>query len=421
MAALPAAGQDTKPPIDACVECHSAQTPPLSTPVKLLEDDIHATFHLSCADCHHGDASVEDVAAHKGAGFVGRPRGIEVAKMCGGCHSDIEKMRTFNPQLPTDQQARYMTSVHGKLAATGDDKAATCVACHGSHGIRRVSDPASPVSPMHVVETCTHCHADPAYMKPYKLATGAPIPTDQLSGYRESVHGHARLVERDPGAPACNTCHSGHGSGPPGLASVFDACGKCHQTQSDLFQTSAHAKAFAERYGKHEIASPSCTECHGKHEIRHADDTLFGGPTCATCHTKGDPGDRATVAMRAALDALASDVATAEAKLSLAESVGMDVAGAHVQLAAARESMIQARVVVHAFSQAQLEATVKEGRGAAAAVTSASEAALGEHAYRRQGLAVASACLVVFATMLALKARRVAARSAPIHTESEIS
>ena len=67
-------------------------------------------------------------------------------------------------------------------------------------------------------------------------------------------------------------------------------------------------------------------------------------------------------------------------------------------------------LVRHALrvSFTHLEASVKEGRTAAATVTTASEAALAERAFRREGLAIASACLVVFASLLALKARRVA-------------
>jgi len=352
-------------------------------------------------------------------GFVGRPRGLEVATMCGRCHSDIEKMRTFNPRVPTDQQARYLTSKHGKLAALGDQNAATCISCHGAHGIKRVTDADSPVSAFHVVETCTRCHADPERMKPYKLDSGQPLPTNQLEGYEKSVHGHRRLVERDPGAPACNNCHAGHGGVPSGLASVFDVCGKCHQTQAELFETSTHARAFADRYQKHEIPSPSCTTCHENHEIAKPDDSMLGGPMCARCHAKGDACDRATVAIKGSIGVLLQDIATAEALLKEAEGEGMEVPEGHVRLGAAREAVIQSRVVLHAFSLKRLEASVKEGRDAAASVVRSSEDALAERAYRRRGLAVASACLLAFALLLAFKAHRIASHSAQPGSASE--
>ncbi|HZU97486.1 MAG TPA: cytochrome c3 family protein [Planctomycetota bacterium] len=404
LAALPARAQQT----DSCIECHTEQDPPLSTPVKLLAGDVHGEAHLSCADCHGGDRSLEDVKAHRSEGYVGRPKALEVATMCGRCHSDIEKMRGFDPRLPTDQQAKYLTSQHGKLAAQGDLNAATCVSCHGAHGIKRPSDPDSKVSPLHVVETCSGCHADPVRMKPYG------IPTNQLEAYEKSVHGHARLVERDTGAPACNTCHGSHGLVPAGLASVFDACGKCHETQAELFAASTHAKAFAEKHARKEIASPSCSACHAAHEIQRPSDAALGGPLCASCHAPGDKCDRAANAMKGALEELGSDIAAAEAELGLAESLGMEVAEGHVQLAAAREALVRSRVVVHAFAKARLDASVEEGRKATRAVMKASEAALAEHRTRRRGLAVASLCLLAFATLLALKARRIAKESAPI-------
>jgi bacterioferritin-associated ferredoxin len=396
-----ARGQEAQAPLDACVECHTEQDPPLNAPVKLLASgDIHGASHLSCADCHGGDPAKEDIVAHKVAGYVGRPRAIEVAKMCGRCHSDIEKMRAFNPRVPTDQEAQYRTSQHGKLAASGDVNAATCVSCHGAHGIKRVKDPDSPVSPLHVVATCTRCHADPQRMAPYK------IPTDQLARYEKSVHGHARLVERDPGAPACNTCHSAHGSAPSGVASVFDSCGKCHETQAELFEASTHAKALADRFAKHESPSPSCTACHGNHDIEAPGEALLSGERCAGCHAAGSPNERAPGAMREAIGGLAADIAVAETKLAEAVGLGMEVVNGQVEIAAAREALVQSRIAVHAFSRTRLDASIKEGHDAAASVVKASDAALAEQLYRRRGLAVASACLVAFALLLALKARR---------------
>ena len=114
--AAPAAAPDT------CADCHrdlvAAQGP-----------DVHAAAGLACASCHRGDPSAKDAAAAKAprTGFVARPRGWAVATLCGGCHSDIEGMRTLNPRLPTDQLAQYRTSEHGKLAQKGGSRVATCV------------------------------------------------------------------------------------------------------------------------------------------------------------------------------------------------------------------------------------------------------------------------------------------------------
>ena len=53
----------------------------------------------------------------------------------------------------------YQESVHGKLIASGNDKAAVCSDCHGNHDIRRANDPTSPVFRANVPKTCSKCHA----------------------------------------------------------------------------------------------------------------------------------------------------------------------------------------------------------------------------------------------------------------------
>ena len=403
-----ARADDAKP--DSCVECHQEQEPKVAAPVKLLEaGDVHREAGFSCVDCHGGDPALGVDSGTKGdamdpkKGYIGRPRGVEVARMCGRCHSDIELMRRVNPRAPTDQQAQWLTSVHGKRAAQGDEKVATCASCHGAHGIKRVKDPAAPVHPMRIVETCTRCHASAEYMKPYD------IPTDQLEKYKESVHGKKRLVERDPGAPACNSCHGNHGAAPPGIGAVTHVCGKCHATQAELFEASVHAKCFAKQ------GVPPCTLCHSNHLVKHPDDRLLGtdpneGGVCASCHAQGDVCDRAAHGMRAGIDALTSRIAVAEGTLAEAEAKGMDVARARFELAGARDALVRARVIVHAFSAAKFGETVKEGEAAAEAVVAAGEAALAEHRYRRKGLAIAAGCLLLFAGLLALKARRLEAR-----------
>jgi predicted CXXCH cytochrome family protein len=306
-------------------------------------------------------------------------------------------MRRFNPREPTDQQAQYLTSVHGKRAAQGDEKVATCASCHGAHGVRHVADPASPVSPMHVVETCARCHADPAYMKDYD------IPTDQLAKYKESAHGRKRLVERDPGAPACNTCHGNHGAAPPGVSSVANVCGKCHQSQVELFAPSGHAKAFAKK------GIAGCTTCHGNHAIPPPDDRFLSaepGALCTRCHTPRDKCDQAAHVMSAGMAALVDDIGKAELTLDAADGLGMDVAKPRFELAGAKDALVRARVSVHAFAPTAFADVIQEGREVAAGVAAAGHAALDEHAYRRKGLAVAAACLLAFAALLAVKARR---------------
>ena len=375
---------------NTCVDCHG----------DLLEvaTDVHRGAGLSCVNCHGGDPTAEDPgrAKSRSKGFVGKPKSWAVAQLCGSCHSDIERMRVVNPRLPTDQLAQYRTSEHGKRALTGSLRVATCVSCHGFHGIRPVSDPGSPASKGRIVATCTGCH-NPDYMK------GVSIPTDQLERYKRSVHGKKRLEEHDAGAPACVDCHGNHGAAPPGVYAVTHVCGKCHVTQAELFGASSHARHFSDG------GMPPCTTCHDHHEILPTSDEMLGmGPrgVCGTCHEPGDRCDQATTAMTRGLLALTGDTERAKAALARAERLGMDVERPTYELSSASEALVRARVVVHTFSAEEFGKVIAEGRAVAAEVDQAAQARLREYRYRRQGLAAAAFVLLLFAGLLALKARR---------------
>ena len=385
---------DTKaPPLppNSCIDCHG----------DVLEQagvDVHRAAGFSCVDCHHGNPAVEDEeqAMSRARGFIGRPKGWAVAQLCGSCHSDIERMRTVSPRLPTDQLAQYRTSRHGKLAAQGNPRVATCVSCHGFHGIRPVKDPASTASKARIVETCTSCH-NPTYMK------GAGIPTDQLEKYKLSVHGQKRLVERDLAAPACNDCHGNHGAAPPGVLAVTHVCGRCHVTQAELFESSSHSAHFRQR------GAPPCTTCHSHHDILAPRDELLGagqGGACGACHQPGDRCDQATDRMKNQLARLGAATTRARDSLSLAERLGMDVERPTYELAGATDAAVRARVEVHAFSEERFAKVVDDGVATAAEVEKAAAARLDEYQFRRKGLAMAAAMLLLFAGLLGLKARR---------------
>src|SRR5205823_6138710 len=132
------------------------ETPIFAAGPEDYENDIHNKRGVTCEDCH-GDNP--------------QPEKRQVAALCSKCHSDLNYMRRFNPQMRVDQFAEYQTSVHGMRNARGDEKVATCTSCHSVHDIRAVKDPKSPVYPTQVAATCAKCHSDPARMAPYKIRT----------------------------------------------------------------------------------------------------------------------------------------------------------------------------------------------------------------------------------------------------------
>ena len=374
---LPQAGT---PSADSCRTCHSVLDGGLGDPAKLFPEDVHAGRGLSCADCHGGDPQQEDSdkAMDRKRGFWGVPKRLEIPQLCARCHSDAAVMRAYNSSLRTDQLAQYVTSVHGKRLRTGDTRVAVCIDCHGVHNIRPVSSPLSKVHPLQISETCGRCHADAERMKPYK------IPTDQLAGYRASVH-FAALTAGDLLAPTCATCHGNHGAAPPGVGSVERVCSTCHVFQEQLFDQSPHKAPWQAA----KIAA--CLTCHGNHRIEHTSDALVGTgekSLCMGCHTADDPGGKIAQRLHASLAALDADLLESGAILDRAERAGMEVGEARLTLSNGKEKLIKARVDVHTMNAERVEESSASGGKLAQQAKQAGQQALAEYAFRRKGLAL---------------------------------
>jgi predicted CXXCH cytochrome family protein len=385
---------------NSCVECHKDLPGPLGEAVGLSASDIHQQRGLSCADCHGGDPSQSNPSAamNRARGFIGKPKPTDIPQLCGKCHSNAEFMKRFNPSLRVDQQHEYSTSVHGKLLATGDTKPATCASCHGFHGVRSVKDPQSPVFALNVAETCSKCHGSAEFMKDYK------IPTDQYGKYKTSVHAKMLYEKQDLSAPTCNDCHGNHGAAPPGIASVANVCGQCHVRQASLFQTSPHKVMFdAMQVGE-------CAQCHSNHGILPPTDEMIGvaeGSVCISCHGKGDVGHEAAQKMRAKLDELTARMNKATDILNRADRAGMDVSRPKFELSGARDSLTQARVLIHGISYDEVEKAIAPGLEIADKGHAAGEEALGEWRFRRKGLGVSLFFVLFLAAVIYLKIRRI--------------
>lgn len=391
---------NAQPQEDSCVTCHRVLgVERLSAPVKKYSEDIHATKGFGCVACHGGDAGAAGLAAmDPDKGFLRKPARRQVLQVCGRCHSDAEFMRRYNPSLRVDQVAEYLSSVHGRrLVELGDTQVATCVSCHPAHSIKPPSDPTSSVHPPNVAETCGSCHADAKYMESY------PIPTDQLAKYRESVHWQTMSVKGDLSAPTCNDCHGNHGAAPPGISWVGNVCGQCHSVMGELFGQSTHAQIFTL------IGAPGCATCHGNHEIREADDELLGlgdEAVCANCHSAGDRGGQGAAAMRTLIDSLRSEFDTASAILLVAERAGMEVSQAQFELNTAKTALLQARAAVHGFMVDPVKNEVDAGLEITAQAYARGQQALVDLRFRRTGLAVSVAVILVLIAGLVLKIRQ---------------
>jgi len=364
---------------NSCLECHSNLPEPLGVSVETYSQNIHGQKGLTCAACHGGDASSDDPekAMSRSAGWKGKIERKQIPELCSSCHSDAEQMKKYNPGLRVDQFQQYKTSVHGIKWAKGDAKVAVCTDCHGVHDLRAPSDPRSNVHPTNIATTCSHCHADAEYMKPYG------IKTDQFANYEQSVHHDAMVVRGDLSAPTCTTCHGNHGATPPGVASVTNVCSNCHVFQAQLFQTSPHKDAFAA------MGFPGCVTCHNNHAIQHPTDEMIGTgekAVCIRCHTEGDAGFVQARAMHDQLESLQSALTASEEILGRAERQGMEVSQPMLQQGQAKDALLKARVTVHAFRDSEVKRDTDAGLAVTRQTHIAGEQALKEWKFRQVGL-----------------------------------
>jgi len=134
----------------------------------------------TCISCHgvHGIRAVSDA--------LSSVYPSNVAETCSKCHSDAARMAEF--KIPTDQYAKYKSSVHAKaLYEKQDLSAPTCNDCHGNHG-------AAPPGITSVANVCGQCHARQAEL------------------FQASVH---KAAFDNKGLAECITCHSNHAISAP--------------------------------------------------------------------------------------------------------------------------------------------------------------------------------------------------------------
>ena len=345
------------PADNSCVECHRTLGENHVDITYQWEESVHATFDVTCADCHGGDpgADDEESAMASEAGFIGVPDRSVVPDLCGACHSDVERMAPYG--APTDQLREYRESVHGQLLAQGDQNVATCYDCHGGHSVKAADDPESTVHVRQLPATCAECHADEERMAPYDVAT------NQFELFRKGVHGRALMMYGNTEAPSCSTCHNSHGAALPGRSMVVDLCGDCHSASEKYYLTGGH------RLGRQEGSeAPRCVTCHGRYDVELVSVDLFVGDEprhCGSCHESGSLERVAVDAMYQTLleaeqafeaaEGAVYEAQTAEGSAKLASSLDT----LELQLEEARARLAEAAAAQH---ELQLE-TIEEKTG----------------------------------------------------------
>jgi predicted CXXCH cytochrome family protein len=378
--------------------------------LKEVVEDVHFRHGLSCAGCHGGDPTADLGHDHvKEWPEKDRQKNRAwVVLFCARCHSDPAKMHDFNPSLPTDQLAKFKDSPHGRtLMEQHDDRAPSCVSCHGVHGIRPAKDPQSKVYAQRVPETCGACHADPKIMAGFTRADGSPLPTTQLAEYRTSVHGHALLVRGDLGAPACNTCHGNHAASPPGVAQVSRSCSLCHSANASLFDGSKHKHAFDQHNW------PECGQCHSNHAIAKTHDSMLAtgqGQLCGDCHREYAKDNPQCIKTADYFHDTITKMDQARTRfIAVSEKLaakGLDVEPITNQLTELTDTLKKSRTYVHSFSQNTFQQVAMPGEEAAKRTDALVNKAHEEYKYRQIGLAVSIGLIGLLMLAIYLKLRQ---------------
>ena len=192
----------------------------------------------------YGIASAEQETLFKGSVHAGQVmKGNEKAPTCVNCHGFHDTLPLNDPNSPSNfknvpetcgqchtvEKEQYLRSVHGVSAQRGHKDAPVCTDCHGEHGILLVTDDRSPVSVLNLSKnTCGRCHSSIVINDKYGIKSG------KVENYFESYHGLA-LQHKSRKVANCGSCHGNHLILPPSdpqstvsPTRLVETCGACH-------------------------------------------------------------------------------------------------------------------------------------------------------------------------------------------------
>jgi hypothetical protein len=284
-----------------CYDCHddpsitlerNGITVPLTVKRFTLPRSVHGK--LKCIECHEDFDPFEI------------PHKAKMTKVnCMNCHQNPVEIHKFHPQ---------MISANG-LSGSAD---VNCKGCHGTHSIISQHDPKSDfhfnksvdfcgrchpkVLKDHLISehfmevsaknpnapTCIYCHSKPITkrnlidkvqlkLNQEKLCLDCHLkhPESQtkfsktLVEYDKSVHGLA-IARGNANAAVCVDCHGAHRLEKASVSTssinkqnVHNVCGKCHKDITGEYMKSTHGMGVMKGFKD----APTCTFCHGEHNI----------------------------------------------------------------------------------------------------------------------------------------------------------
>jgi predicted CXXCH cytochrome family protein len=193
--------------------------------------------------------------------------------------------------------------------AARQPQAEECLECHrdpvefafsgGTTKMLRV-EPREVERSVHAQVACADCHPGTTDVphperklfsaRQLTVAASEQCRQCHFAEYRQSLESvHARAVARgDFTAPVCVDCHGGHDIQPATepRTRVAEMCGRCHTKTAGIYAASVHGQDVARNVAD----VPTCTDCHGAHQIAGPGQPGWRSSTpeiCGGCH-----GDR---------------------------------------------------------------------------------------------------------------------------------
>jgi len=128
---------------------------------------------------------------------------------------------------------------------------------------------------------------------------------------------------------------------------------------------------------------------------------------CATCHEARDPGYNTAEDMGVAITGLQERLKRAEELIDRAEKAGMPVSRARFAVAESRDTLVNARVLVHTFSATAVKSETDRGMTIAEKSYRMGQDALADLQFRRKGLGASLLIILVALVAVYLKIQQI--------------
>ncbi|MDI6809276.1 MAG: cytochrome c3 family protein [Candidatus Eisenbacteria bacterium] len=220
----------------------------------------------TCASCHKKVVAELASSIHsKGLGARCMACHREHSVRSGAARMTKGDLTSCQP-CHKDEALSYLRSIHGVQLARANLDVPTCFTCHGGHKILGPKNPLSPVSHTRIVKLCISCHEDEKVTARHGKMPAPAV----IKAYEQSVHGRILATQGLLVAPTCTDCHGAHDLKPAdepksnvARKNIPATCGRCHLLIYEKYQESVHGEALL----KGIIEAPVCTDCHGEHSI----------------------------------------------------------------------------------------------------------------------------------------------------------